>query len=606
MNSTPTTADPRRVARRGRQGWAVAALLAAAILLTPVAYRFAYRERLYPGVQVNGLPVGGLRPVEALAHLEAAGLRPEAPVTLTAGDRRWPLAPGQSGLALDLRATVAEAYAVGRSGSGPAAFGAMLASRLRGRSLAAIVTLDEIQARAALAELAATFDRPPEDAGLRVSAGTVEPVPSVTGLALDKAAALDTLREAASAGLWPVRGLALPYRETRPAVTDASAVVADARALLARPVTLRSGELTWSLPPERLATMLRVVKTGADIRLDVARDAFREWLTPVTQAISRTAEAPRFHFDVEAQRLQLIRPGLAGARVNVERTTERLLSAADTDHAVTVATDTLAPPVSDQVSAAELGIRELVTSQTSRYAGSPAERIHNVGVAAARFDGLLIPPDAVFSFNEHLGDVSEAEGYKKSKIIMDGATRDGVGGGVCQVSTTLFRAAFFAGLPIVERQAHGYRVGYYEQGSKPGLDATIYSPVVDLKFANDTGHWLLVEALPNARRTTLTFRFFGTKPPGRSVRMEGPFESGRTPPPAARVELDPTLAPGTSVNVEASRWGGTYRVVRIVADGDQERREDYVSHYRPTGAITQVGPQPEVAAAPVTPGPPAP
>ena len=139
-----------------------------------------------------------------------------------------------------------------------------------------------------------------------------------------------------------------------------------------------------------------------------------------------------------------------------------------------------ANPDYDTADVNDLGIRELIGRGTSKYAGSIASRIHNISVGTSSFDGALVEPGEVFSFNNTVGDVSTYTGYKQSYIIKDGQTVLGDGGGLCQVSTTLFRAAMDAGLPIVERRSHSYRVGYYEQDAKPGLDATVYSPTTDL------------------------------------------------------------------------------------------------------------------------------
>jgi vancomycin resistance protein YoaR len=216
--------------------------------------------------------------------------------------------------------------------------------------------------------------------------------------------------------------------------------------------------------------------------------------------------------------------------------------------------------------------------------------VHNIQLAASKFDGRLVAPGSVFSFNDAIGDITAEEGYRETKIIMDGTTADGVGGGVCQVSTTLFRAAFWAGLPIAERHAHGYRVAYYEQGGiDPGLDATIYSPSVDLKFENDTGGWLLIETVTNPSRSTLTFRLYGPRL-DREVTMEDPVVGRSVAPPAGRVELDPTMAPGTSEKLEYARSGADVTVVRHVSDPSGTRSDEFFSRYRPTGEVIAVGP----------------
>ena len=134
-----------------------------------------------------------------------------------------------------------------------------------------------------------------------------------------------------------------------------------------------------------------------------------------------------------------------------------------------------------------------------------AARLQNIEAASKQFYGLLIPPNTTFSMGDAIGNISLDNGYAEALIIYNGKTITGVGGGVCQVSTTLFRTAFFAGYPIVERNAHAYRVYYYEQtanGTDPlmaGLDATVYFPLVDLKFTNDRPYWLLMETYFSAK-----------------------------------------------------------------------------------------------------------
>ena len=216
--------------------------------------------------------------------------------------------------------------------------------------------------------------------------------------------------------------------------------------------------------------------------------------------------------------------------------------------------------------------------------------------------GVLGPPAAVVSSNDQGGDFTAEAGSAETLILMDGTTAEGVGGGVCQVSTTLFRAAFWSGLPIVERYAHGYRVAYYEQGNMaPGLDATIYRPIVDLKFRNDTGGWLLIETLAEAGKGRLTFRLYGSQP-DREVDMEGPVITNRVPAPPGRVEVDPSLLPGAAETLEYARSGADVTVYRLIRDGDgQETREPFYSHYRPTAKVVAVGPA--VESTPASPGP---
>lgn len=602
--------SPAADRRRPRRPWPLAAALAlVAIVAVPAAYRWVHRDVIFPGVRVGGVAVGGRTATEALARLAAVGLDPAAPVTLRTGEREWSLEAGSSGLAFDARATAAEAWAVGRRGTRPKAIWDMLRARLAGRDIAPIVRYDAGAARAALTDVGARFNRPPRNAAIAFDGTAVHTTPPEIGRQLDIDASLARMEAAAAGGAWPVRQLDLAVVETPPAVTDAGPAVAAAQALLASPLTLRAEDQVWPLPPDQLAPMLTTVADGGAVRLDVDRDRLRDWLKPVTDAISRTATLPRFHFDDDAGALVLVAPGQDGKSIDVDGTAQQILAVDGLgDRLVRAVVVTTPAAVADGASAADLGIRELIRAETSHFRGSAPERIHNVALAASRFDGLLIPPDAVFSFNAHIGDISLESGFKKALIIMDGATADGVGGGVCQVSTTLFRAAFWSGLPIVERTAHGYRVGYYEQGAPMGFDATIYSPIVDLKFKNDTGAWILMETETNTRATALTFRFYGAKP-DREVKLEGPVVGKNVPPPPPRTEVDPSLAPGQTKVVENARSGASVSLTRIVlTPGQPEQRDVFYSSYRPTGQVTAVGPgappagDPAAVAPPPTPG----
>lgn len=229
----------------------------------------------------------------------------------------------------------------------------------------------------------------------------------------------------------------------------------------------------------------------------------------------------------------------------------------------------------------DLGIEELLGRGDSKFAGSIASRIHNISLAARKFDGVLVAPGKTFSFNNILGDVSRYTGYKQAYVIRDGKTVLGDGGGVCQVSTTLFRAALSAGLPIVERRAHSYRVGYYEQGSPVGLDATVYAPTTDLKIKNDTPGHILIQTLFDARSATLAFEIYGTSD-RRVSTVTTPIIKSQTPPPEDLYIDDPTLPEGETKQIDYKAWGANvvfdYFVKR---DGETIYKKTFYSNYKP-------------------------
>ncbi|MEX2013078.1 MAG: VanW family protein, partial [Candidatus Levyibacteriota bacterium] len=201
-------------------------------------------------------------------------------------------------------------------------------------------------------------------------------------------------------------------------------------------------------------------------------------------------------------------------------------------------------PVMTTDKANSLGIKELIGMGTSLFQHSIPNRVFNVNLAASRINGILVAPDETFSFNKALGDITAFTGYKQAYVIQNGKTILGDGGGVCQVSTTFFRAILNAGLPITERQAHAYRVGYYEQDSPPGLDATIYYPTVDLKFKNDTGNYMLIQSSIDLNTQRLTFFLYGTSD-GRKTEVSTPVILNQTPAPPPLYQDDPTRPIGS-------------------------------------------------------------
>lgn len=232
-----------------------------------------------------------------------------------------------------------------------------------------------------------------------------------------------------------------------------------------------------------------------------------------------------------------------------------------------------------------LGIKGLVGRGRSRFSGSISSRVHNIKVASSKFNGVLVAPNEIFSFNETLGDVSVYTGYKQAYIIKDGKTVLGDGGGVCQVSTTFFRAVLDTGLPIVERRAHSYRVSYYEQSSSPGLDATVYDPTTDLKFKNDTPGYLLIQTQADAHQAILVFEIYGT-PDGRIAKISKSVVTDIVPPPEDLYIDDPTLPWGEVKQIDWKAWGAKVSFNYSVEKGGETiYQKTFYSNYHPWQAV---------------------
>lgn len=299
-------------------------------------------------------------------------------------------------------------------------------------------------------------------------------------------------------------------------------------------------------------------------------------------------------FQFENGKVVLFRLSQPGRRLNKEQTKKlvysyitalgRQESITPKEITIDLSIETVHPQITTENSN-NLGIKQLLGTGNSKFAGSIPGRIHNIELAASKINGHLVAPEAIFSFNKTLGDVSITTGFQPAYIIKDGRTVLGDGGGVCQVSTTLFRAAINAGLKIVERHPHSYRVSYYEQDSPPGMDATVFDPNYDLKFNNDTTDYILIQARTDKANYFLTFEIYGTSD-GRKAEITKPVILSQTSPPPDLYQDDPTLPNGVVKQVDWKAWGAKvsfdYKVVR---GNEIISQQSFFSNFQPWQAV---------------------
>ncbi len=583
-----------------------AALLFFLLMIMVAGYEFLHQDEIYPGVStVLGVNLAGMTRQEAISALEARFTYPdEAVFVFRYGGRNWEFTARELGVRLDAAATVNAAYNAGREDGWLASLLAQLDLWTNGYPLAPVVVFDQSEAEQLLQQIATDYvNRPVLDATLTIQNGRAEATSSQIGRQVDVAATLSALRSEIVA-LRTRSEINLVVDETPPQVRDVSAAAEQVNRMLALPITFyMEGENAagpWKISVEELEAMLVLEEVQRDdgtvdyeVSLDTSRArAFLEELAP--ELTSEPLNA-RFVFNDETRQLEVIQPSASGRALDLEDTLARFQQAVFADDAaarrVRLAFYDVPPDVPDTATAQQLGITELVEKRTTYFSGSTAARRKNIQVAASRFHGLVIPPGGVFSFNEWLGDVSVETGYEQGLIIVGDQTITGVGGGVCQVSTTAFQTAFYAGFPILDRVNHAYRVSYYEQGEGPGMDATVYSPVVDFRFLNDTPYYLLIETYYNGARSTLTWKFYSTDV-GRRVVKDGPYIRNQTPPPPPIYRANPQLAPGQIRHVDYATSGADVYVYRTVYEGDRViiDREEFYSHYVPWPDQYEVAP----------------
>ena len=474
----------------------------------------------------------------------------------------------------------------------------------QGENITPVVTYDESAARAALASIAAELERPTQNAALVLNGTEVTTTPAQAGRALDMTAALNTLRERITA-LEPGGEIPLSVVETQPALADVETTAAYIRAALDAPLMLTAQDADgnalgpWTVSTAQIAAALTVdLTTNPDgtAAYDVAVDLSS--LSPTLDALSAGLIIPakngRFTFDDASGQLVTLEPAVDGRHIDIPATITALEDAVFQvdNRTVPIQFRYERPTYHNDVTAAELGITEMVSSSRSFYTGSTAARRTNIQVAASFYNGVIIAPGETFSFNEIVGDISEEQGFVEGAIIFGGRTVKGVGGGVCQVSTTVFRAAFAGGFPIVERYSHGYRVGYYELGGVgPGMDAAIFTPTADFKFTNDTDYHLLMETEFMPDLDALEFRFYSTNP-GRTVEVSEPILRNVVPPTSTIYEVNENLSYGQQLQVDWAQEGGDVIVTRVIRDldGNILQRRDFGTYYQPWSAVIQVSP----------------
>jgi vancomycin resistance protein YoaR len=320
------------------------------------------------------------------------------------------------------------------------------------------------------------------------------------------------------------------------------------------------------------------------------QNALDEALSNLSDQINIPVQEGLFQFS--GGRVTLFKPSAPGRSVNSTEAKKRferaLLSVRSGDIStiqIPLPVDVVEPAfTTDRVNS--FGIKELIGTGYSEFAGSIPGRIHNVALAAARLNGILIKPGDTFSFDEAVGDISAATGFQQAYVIKDGRTVLGDGGGVCQVSTTLFRTVLDAGLPVVERHAHAYRVHYYEEGGyKTGIDATVFAPSVDFKFKNDTPGYILIQSKPDVQHLTLTIEFYGSSD-GRKAEIFNHRVWGITPPPPDLYQDDPTLTKGVVKQVDFAAWGTKAAFQYKVTRGSEVLQDaEFASNFRPWQAI---------------------
>jgi vancomycin resistance protein YoaR len=497
-------------------------------------------DKIATGVKIGGVDVGGLTPAQARARLQARSNKLQhVPVVFVSGSHRFEITPARLGVKVDWGAAASAAADRG-GGFGPLRGLRRLEVRLFGAEVSPPVQAWDTALAYQLTLIAHEVNRPHRDAAVKLHGLRVAVAPGQDGRLLDRKAAADVLVRALGS-LERGNAVALPVtidpqNVTADELTDAAGQV---RTALSAPIKLTLGPTTWRLARWKIAPILDLPDQGSTT-LGLGGPGEHSWITRLSRTVDR--EPRDATWSVYSGGIRLV-PDLPGVLIQRAVTEKAVLAAllSPTDRVAKISVTSLAPSrTADQ--AKSMGIVGLVGSYETIYGGDP-NRIHNVQLVAHLIDGKLIGPGDTFSFNDTTGERTEAKGFMEAPVIINGELGTGVAGGVCQVSTTVFNAAYEGGLAITERHNHALYISHYPLGR----DATVNYPDLDLKFVNDTSHWLLLRTFVGA--DSLVVNLYGTPVHRRVVTETAPLTvSG--PVPIERID-DPTLLKGQSV-VEAS------------------------------------------------------
>jgi vancomycin resistance protein YoaR len=542
---------------------------------------------LAKGVTIDGVDVGGLEAKDARALLERRSARlKDRPVVFLAGGKRFPIRPLELGVEPDWKAAVDTAQRQG-DGFGPLRGFKRIDVQVFGADVTPPTSVLTGALQYKLQLIAQRVNRPPSDAKLVRHGITFSVVPARPGYVLDTTAAQRIVVRSLASLDRDNTAVALPLRVQQPHVRAAAltAALRRARVAVSAPLRLELGKTRWLLTPRKIARLLELPADGRSA-LAVGGPVADAWLGKLGKRVGRPAQDATFAVDGSSVHVVPARPGV---ELDAVATTDAVLKAAL--HRAPALRIVRLPVRESQAkistnAARAMHIRGLVSSYTTLYGGIP-NRIHNVQLVAHLVDDKLIAPGATFSFNQTTGERNASKGFLEAPVIVNGELTTGLGGGVCQVSTTVFNAAFEAGLKITERTNHALYISHYPQGR----DATVDYPSLDLKFVNDTGNWLLLRTFVSS--SSLTVNLYGTPVHRRVVSTTSPLVAHGVPP--VEKTVDPTLPPGEKVVDDAGVPAMSTSVTRDVYEpgGKLLYHDTWYSSYRAEPKLVRLGPPKE-------------
>jgi vancomycin resistance protein YoaR len=547
-----------------------------------------FNNKIHSGVTIEGQSVSGLTQDEAVQKVnEYLAVSQDNPITLTGGGKSWQIKPSELGTKVDVAAAVTAALNVTREKN----FFVDMVTKLKlyfgSRDLKLQGTVDAASLDPFIAQIATALDQPAVNAGLAVRGATVTVLEGKDGLLVDR----ETLKQTLTQTLLSLHStdIAIPMVKDEPEVAaeDNQAALTQAKTMVSAPLALTWGGKSWTFTPQEIATFIEFTPpdpTGASpSKPYLSAEKMAAKLQVIgTETTATPADAT---FKVVGQKVQVV-PGVEGVVLDATKTAEALTAAAikASGRTAEVQGTRQSPPLTT-AQAEAMGITDLLATYSDTYVGSKNRQtnVHITTEYVLRGGKLYLAPGEEFDFKKEVGPRTPERGYVKAPGISPGIVlEDQYGGGICEVSTAMFNAALLAGLKITERTNHSIYFDHYPKGR----DATVSDPGPNVRFVNDTDHYIWIMGKSDGKTTTINV--YGTSD-GRKVSLDvskwygvwGPYTS---------TTLDPSLSTGVSILVSKGETAKMCMLTRTITwPSGKKVKNQFESNYKHQWALMRVG-----------------
>jgi vancomycin resistance protein YoaR len=565
-----------RKRRGGTPGfWALMAVgaIIVIVVLAILVDSAVYYNKVHSGVSVVGIELGGQTRAEATATLQGVVDQAQnSPLTLTYGGKSWTLMPSEVGAKMDVEAAVKAAMGVSRDGNIFSDIGTRWKLFFSKRDLSLTGSVDDTKMQAFVAGVAKDIDVTPVNAALSIENGQIKVVDSVQGKAVEQTALADTLKSLLVTLHSTTVEIPVVVTEPKVKAEDNAEAQKQAETMISGPVTLTHGTSQWAITAQEIASYMGF--TSKDVNgvstLVPVMDAtkLQPLLALVEPAVA--SEPVNATFESDGAKAWVV-DGKDGEQLDSEATAQAITAATLKigDRTVEAITKKKEPELTTQ-EAKDMGISDLLSSYTTKYTGSGNRQV-NVKITTQYATGVMLAPGQEYNFDKQIGPRTPARGFRKAPgIVGPNTLEDVLGGGICQVSTTMFNAAIEAGLKITERHNHSIYIDHYPKGR----DATVTDGGKNLRFKNDTDHYIWIRGVSTGTVTTISM--YGTKD-GRTVAINVGNFYGVSGKSTVTVK-DSTLKSGKSEVLDKGQTGKSLRTTYVVTrDGQVINSQVFIS-----------------------------